>query len=82
MTLVLEVAAGLVLGGAFIWLFVHVGTRLSDRRRQAVISTTLARREIRDIQRRTLRQLMDIAERRDRAAIVRRRRDPTSRRRW
>ncbi|WP_217921918.1 hypothetical protein [Miltoncostaea oceani] len=65
LTLVLQVAAGLVLGGAFLWLFVLVGTRLSERRRDRGISTHQARMEINAIRRRTVRQLFDIANGRD-----------------
>lgn len=64
-TLVLQVVGGAVLGFAFLWLFVLVGTRLSDRRADRVLSTFRARMEINAIRRQTVRQLFDVANGRD-----------------
>jgi hypothetical protein len=64
-TLVLQVAGGAVLGFAFLWLFVLVGTRLSDRRADQALSTFRARMEINAIRRQTIRQLFDISSGRD-----------------
>jgi hypothetical protein len=65
LTLVLQVVGGAVLGFALLWLFVVVGTRLSERRADRALSAFQARMEINAIRRRTVHQLFDIANGRD-----------------
>lgn len=65
LSLVLQVVGGAMLGFAFLWLFVVVGTRLSERRADRAFGAFQAKMEINAIRRQTIRQLFDIANARD-----------------
>ncbi len=61
MSLALQVVVGAALGFVFIWALTVVGTRITERRRDAAISARQARVEINAIRRQTIRQLFDIS---------------------
>lgn len=65
MSTIVQLLVALVLGGLFVGLLAFYGARMADRRQAAQIVQQVTARQIRSIQRRTLRQLVITAQRTD-----------------
>lgn len=65
MSTIIQLGLALGVSGVFVWLVAFYGARVAERRQAAQVIQQVAARQIRSIQRHTLRQLVITAQRTD-----------------